>query len=82
MKVYVFTRAYAPCDEYLDITDVEVFTSIEDAKARLKRERDMHLNDPEDGEHWQITWDEPTYCHLIYDGNEEESLMTIEERDI
>lgn len=82
MKVYVFTRADAPVDEYLDITDVEVFTSFEDAKARLKKERDLHLNDPEDGEKWHITFETDTYCHLIYGLNEEESLMTIEERDI
>lgn len=82
MKVYVFTRVYAPVDEYVEITDVEVFTSIEDAKARLKKERDSYLRCNEDGDSWHITYETDTYCHLWDRNSEEESVMTIEEHDI
>lgn len=82
MKIFVFTSAYAPCDEYLAIADVEVFTSIENAKARLKKERDSFLKCNEDGDSWYITCETDTYCHLWDRNSEDESVMTIEERDI
>lgn len=82
MKVYVYVEAYTPNEEYADIVQTKVFAELKEACAFLKKNVDMYRNHVEDGERWQTTYEDETYCHMIYDDNKDEVVMEVEEHEI
>lgn len=82
MKVYVFTRAYAPEDGYLDIYETKVFLSLDEAQAYMEKEIDSCIHDPEDGDLWSIVYRTDFYCQMSYNRGREQSTCCIEIHDI
>lgn len=81
MTIFVYTEAYKPIDEYMDITATKVFESLDDAVKYLQERVDAYAKHPEDGDKWTKTLELDTYCHMIHE-NEEEVVMAIGENKI
>lgn len=82
MTIYVFVEAYTPTEEYAEIMQTKVFTDKEDAIDHLYQRSKEYLNNPEDGVHWEVTYEDSMYFHAIYDGNKDEVVMTVSEHEI
>lgn len=58
MEVYIFTRAYVACDEPLEITDTQTFTTIQEAQCYMHKCAEDLRNDPDDDWHvgeWEMS---------------------------
>lgn len=81
MTIFVLTQARKAVDEWLEVFDTQVFTSIEKARKAMKREADMFMNDPED--HWLCNWgDEPDPVSIHLSSREDEVIWAISEHEI
>lgn len=82
MKVYVFVEAYTPTEEYAEIMETKVFTDKKEAVEHLHQRSQEYLNNPEDGDCWELTYEDSMCFHAIYDGNKDEVVMNITEHEI
>lgn len=82
MKVFVYVEAYTPVDDYADIVQTKVFTNIHEACAFLKKTADVYRNYEEDAGKWFTTSENETHCHMIYDGDKDEVVMSVEMHEI
>lgn len=81
MKIYVLTMAQNVIDEWLDVFDTQVFKTIDEARAEMKRQAGNYINDPEYP--WVCDWGEEADAvsmHLSYGDNE--SIWAISEHEI